>query len=147
MTPRSKIAKDLFNKGYNCAQAVFAAFSDITELSFEDSIKIASSFGGGMGGLREVCGALTGAFMAAGLIYGYDSTDGAKAKESHYALIREIAKLFEDENQSIICDDLLKLQDQSKQEGSLQSTKVRTCEELVIHATDILDKMIANGTK
>ena len=65
-------AKDLFTEGYNCAQAVFGAFSDVTGIDFETSLKLSSGFGGGMGRLREVCGACTGAFMVAGILFGYD---------------------------------------------------------------------------
>ena len=72
----SQKAKELFLQGYNCAQAVFIAFSDLTGYDVDDAARISSSFGGGMGRLREVCGAVSGAFMVAGCLYGYaDETD------------------------------------------------------------------------
>ena len=107
MTKREEKAKNLFLQGYNCAQAVFGAFADECGLSEETAIKIASSFGGGMGGMREVCGAVSGMLMAAGLLYGYDQADDKKAKSAHYARVRELAEQFRTENGTIICKELL----------------------------------------
>ena len=67
MSAHSDLARKLFKKGYNCSQSVFAAFCDETGLDTETALKIASSFGGGMGRLREVCGAVTGMFMVVGM--------------------------------------------------------------------------------
>ena len=68
----STYAAQLFVGGYNCAQAVAVAFSDVTGLDEKFSAKIASSFGGGMGRMREVCGAVSGMLLVAGHLYGYD---------------------------------------------------------------------------
>lgn len=87
-----------FKQGYNCAQSVLAAFMDKTGLDFQTSLKIASSFGGGMGRLREACGAVTGMFMAAGLIYGYDDPVNKTLKTEHYRLIQNLAAKFRDAN-------------------------------------------------
>ena len=80
------LAGDLFLEGYNCAQAVFLAFTDVTGFDKETALKLSSSFGGGMGCLREVCGAVSGAFMVAGVLWGYSELDDHKKKE-HYALV------------------------------------------------------------
>ena len=72
---RAEKAAKLFLEGYNCAQAVFVAYSDLTGLTPEYAARLASSFGGGMGRLREVCGAVSGMFMVAGVLYGYDHCD------------------------------------------------------------------------
>lgn len=71
MTLHEEKALELFREGYNCAQAVFAAFCDVMDIDVETALKISSSFGGGMGRMREVCGAVTGMFMVAGMLYGY----------------------------------------------------------------------------
>ena len=68
---KSEKARELFKSGYNCAQSVFCAFCDETGMSFEEALKLSSSFGGGMGRLREVCGAVSAMFMIAGIKYGY----------------------------------------------------------------------------
>lgn len=99
-------AKTLFLNGYNCAQASFAAFADILGLEEKQALRIASSFGGGMGRMREVCGALSGVFLAAGYLYGYDEPDDQKKME-HYARVQELAGQFREQFGSIICRELL----------------------------------------
>ena len=85
MTHKEK-ARENFLKGYNCAQAVFVAFSDVTGLSEEQAFLISSSFGGGMGHTGEACGAVTGMYMAAGMIFGYNDPTNTEAKNNHYKL-------------------------------------------------------------
>ena len=105
----SKKAMELFKQGYNCSQAVFGAFCDELGIDFETAIKISSSFGGGMGRLREVCGAVTGMFMVAEMKYGYSDPLDSKSKTKHYELIQSLAKQFEERNNSIVCRELLGL--------------------------------------
>ena len=100
-------AEQLFREGYNCAQAVLLAFGDVTGLETETAARLASSFGGGLGRLREVCGAVSGASMVLGLCRGYSDPGDAQAKRDHYHLIRELARQFRAENGSIICRELL----------------------------------------
>ncbi len=101
-------AAELFLQGYNCAQAVAVAFCDVTGLSEDFSAKMASSFGGGMGRLREVCGAVSGMLMVAGLLYGYDNSDADDKKKALYKQVQELAEQFRAENGSIICREILK---------------------------------------
>ena len=68
-------AAELFVSGCNCSQAVFGAFAEDCGIDYETALKLSSSFGGGMGRLRETCGAVTGMFMVAGLLKGYSDTD------------------------------------------------------------------------
>ena len=68
----SETARALFLQGYNCAQSVAGAFSTELDLPFDVVVRLASSFGGGMGRMREVCGAVSGMFLVAGMLYGYD---------------------------------------------------------------------------
>ena len=100
-------AMDLFLEGYNCAQAVAVAFCDVTGLEKEFAAKMASSFGGGMGRLREVCGAVSGMFMVLGLLYGYDRPGDDKEKMAHYTRVQELAAKFKAENGTIVCRELL----------------------------------------
>lgn len=101
-------AEQLFLEGYNCAQAVFLAFSDLTKLPETTAVKLASSFGGGMGRMREVCGALSGAFMVLGILYGYDSPLAKAEKADHYARIQQVAGWFREKYGTIVCRELLK---------------------------------------
>lgn len=105
-------ARALFEQGYNCAQATFLTFCQEAGMPFEQALRLTSSFGGGMGRLREVCGAVTGMFMAAGLIYGPDDPTDDAAKKAHYARIQQLAADFKARNGTIICRELLGLQEQ-----------------------------------
>ena len=96
-------AKELFKQGYNCSQAVLGAFCEELGMDFETAMKISSSFGGGMGRMREVCGTVSGMFMAAGLMFGPSNNDNPSDKGEHYKRIQELAKQFKDMNGSIIC--------------------------------------------
>lgn len=134
-TRHRKLAKDLFRQEYNCSQAVLLAFSDECGLDFEMAARISSSFGAGMGRLREVCGAVTGMFMAAGLLYGYSDHQDQVGKTAHYHRIQDLAKQFEDKNQSIICRELLGLEAGKDSPVPERRTEAyyrnRPCEDLV----------------
>ena len=149
LIPKSKYAskaKSLFLEGYNCAQAVFLAFEDLYPIDREIALKLSSSFGGGMGRLREVCGAVSGMFMVAGVLYGYDSPVNHDAKKDHYARIQELAKEFEKENGTIICRDLLNLGEGKDSPNPEKRTenyyKKRPCVELVENAAAIMEEYI-----
>ena len=134
-------AMDYFKEGYNCAQSVFLAFSQEYGMDFEMALKMSSSFGAGMGRLREVCGAVSGMFMVAGLVYGYIDPKDHKTKTEHYERIQYLAKAFEDKNGSIICRELLGLgAGKDKPEPELRTAeyyKKRPCVELVGMAAGI----------
>lgn len=100
-------AEELFTKGYNCAQAVFGAFSEECGIPLDQALKLSSSFGGGIGRLREVCGAVSGMVMVAGALYGYDTPEVGEDKGKHYARVRELCADFEQKNSSLICRDIL----------------------------------------
>ncbi|PKM89143.1 MAG: hypothetical protein CVU85_03130 [Firmicutes bacterium HGW-Firmicutes-10] len=141
MTTHEKIAVDLFNQGYNCSQAVFCAFCDVTKLERDEAFKISSSFGGGMGRLGEVCGALTGAFMATGmLLSGVDEKDKA-AKEVHYERVKQLGERFREEKGSLLCRDLLEINKTRPQEIR-DGIKVKDCEHLVATAARMLDELL-----
>ena len=109
MEDKQQCAKCLFKDGYNCSQAVLGAFAKELGMDTQTAMKLASSFGGGMGRMREVCGAVSGMFMVAGLLKGYDDPKDQQAKKEHYALIQHLAQEFRKENGSIICRELLEL--------------------------------------
>ena len=145
MTRREK-AMELFESGYNCAQAVVLAFSDLTELDEKTLARLASSFGGGMGRLREVCGAVSGMAMIAGLLYGYDGAEGGAEKAEHYARIQRLAGRFSEKNGSVVCRELLgltkKADDPVPEKRTKEYYKNRPCRELVGDAAEILESFI-----
>jgi C_GCAxxG_C_C family probable redox protein len=148
LSVHSDLARELFRKGYNCSQSIFAAFCDETGLGIDTALKIASSFGGGMGRLREVCGAVSGMFMVVGMKYGYTDPSDKKAKTEHYRVIQDLAKQFEKENGSIICRELLGLSKKADNPVPEDRTdsyyRKRPCAELVEQAARILDEYILN---
>jgi len=144
-------AMKLFKEGYNCSQSVFLAFEDCYDIGHETALRLSSSFGGGMGRLREVCGAVTGMFMVAGLLYGYDDPKDMEAKTEHYARIQELARRFETENGSIVCRNLLGLGDGKDSHVPEKRTeeyyKKRPCGQLVGIAAMIMENYIREQMK
>lgn len=99
-------ALNIFKQGYNCAQSVFAAFSDITGIPYPLSLKLAQGLGGGVARMREVCGTVTGAALVIGCLYGTDEADQQK-KQLIYERVREIAEKYKSHTGSIICREVL----------------------------------------
>jgi len=106
-TEKSQLAKRYFEEGYNCAQSVLLAFCDETGLTLDQAARLASTFGGGMGRMREVCGAVSAMFMVQGLLEGYSDPKAKEEKAAVYARVRDVADRFREKNHSIICRDLL----------------------------------------
>ena len=141
-------AMNLFKEGYNCSQSVFLAFKDLYGIDRSTALKLSSSFGGGMGRLREVCGSVSGMFLTAGILYGYDSPKDRSSKTEHYKRIQELARSFEELNGSIVCRELLGL-DQKKEsyvpeERTKDYYKKRPCEQIVGCAAYIMEEYIRN---
>lgn len=107
MSEKGARAKALFEEGYNCAQAVFGAFCEDYGIDFETGMKMVSSMGGGMGRLREVCGAVSSMFLVDGLAEGYSDPKATTEKAEHYARIQELAEAFRKQNGTLICRELL----------------------------------------
>lgn len=138
-------AAELFTEGYNCAQAVLGAYAEELGLPTDTAMKLSSSFGGGIGRMREVCGACSGMFMAAGLLYGYDTPETGAPKMALYENIRELADRFKEENGSIICRELLGGSPEvggTPEARTEQYYKKRPCVEYVRSAAAILEKFI-----
>ena len=147
---RANLARANFLAGYGCAQSVLIAFSDLTGLDENTSARLGSSFGGGMGRLREVCGGMTGAFAVLGLLCGYESPTDKEGKSRHYADIRELARRFSERNRgnSIICRKLLTGAGLSGASGGEAEDrtdayyKKRPCPDLVALAAEVLAEML-----
>ena len=143
---RSARAKELFLSGYNCAQSVFLAFRDLTTLDEQTAAIVASSFGGGMGRLREVCGAVSGMSLVAGFLYPNFDPTNALSKKENYAAVQELAERFRQENGFIVCRDLLGLAQQKDDPTPSPRTesyyKRRPCAEYVASAARIVAEKI-----
>lgn len=139
---RAQRGHDNFLAGLNCTQSVVAAFADIYPETDRDTLlRIAASFGGGMGRLRLTCGAVTALAMLAGLENGSTEAD-PDARAQNYTLVRELAEAFRQENDSIICADLLALRSGQKEpprpaERTTEYYRARPCPQLVACACRI----------
>ena len=141
----AELAGELFMKGYNCAQAVVVAFCDLTGFERDYAARLSSSFGGGMGRMREVCGAVSGMLMLAGILYGYDTPGDDVRKKEYYALVQELAGKFRAQTGSIVCREILKNppSDPNPTPRTAEFYKTRPCVRMVMLAAQILDDYIA----
>lgn len=110
MEDRIELAVSLFKEGYNCSQAVVAAYADMYGLTREQALKMAASFGGGIGRMRKTCGAACGLFMLAGLETGCTDGKDREGKEANYKVVQALAEEFKKRNGSITCAELLGLE-------------------------------------
>lgn len=143
---RAMRAKELFLEGYNCAQSVFLAYSDLTPFDEKVAATVAAPFGGGMGRLREVCGAVSGMTMVAGFLYpNFDPAD-SQSKKENYAVVQELAEKFRKENGAIVCRELLGLAQKKDEPTPSPRTeeyyKRRPCAEYVAIAARIVGEKI-----
>lgn len=143
---RALRAKALFNEGYNCAQSVALAYADIANLDERTVATITASFGGGMGRLREVCGAVSGMAFLASFIAPCPTADDAAAKKQNYALVQEFAEAFRKRNGAIVCRTLLGI-DRPKDEPTPSARtaeyyKKRPCAEYVYDAALIVGEYL-----
>lgn len=162
MKPEREKAKELFLEGYNCSQDVFAAYAERYHLDKELALKLSASFGGGMGRMREVCGAVSAMFMVAGMETGQVRPKDPEAKKANYDMVQKLAKRYKEEYGSIICKELLGLvpmpgkekkdsgsaleaaefTDTTPAERTEEYYKKRPCLEQIQRACDILDEIL-----
>lgn len=150
---RKEIAIEQFKEGYGCAQAVFVTFADVCGIDRDTALRLASSLGGGMGRMREVCGTVSAMALVAGLMTGSVKPKDIEGKKHTYDMVQKLAGEFREKNGSIICKELLGLvkpnestlgaaafQDTTPEPRTEQYYKKRPCVELVGCAAEILEK-------
>ena len=115
MEKRIARSVELFKSGYNCSQSVVAAFASLYGFTEEQALRMAASFGGGIGRMRQTCGAACGLFLLAGLETGATDPTDREGKSRNYAVVQQLAERFRQENGSLICAELLGLK---KPEGT-----------------------------
>lgn len=106
---RIQRAVELFKSGYNCSQSVVAAFADLYGFTEEQALRMSASFGGGIGRMRQTCGAACGMFLLAGLDTGAVDAEDRAGKSHNYEVVQQLAERFKAENGSLICAELLGL--------------------------------------
>lgn len=135
MTEYGKRAGELFEMGYNCAQSVSGAFAEKCGLPLDVITKLASSFGGGIAGRREMCGAVSGMLLVIGCIRGHAIPESAEQKQKHYAFSRTAMEKFEEKIGTIICRERLEM-------NKMGECGVHTCREICEIAADIVAEII-----
>ncbi|MBQ9144246.1 MAG: C_GCAxxG_C_C family protein [Paludibacteraceae bacterium] len=132
----------LFKHGFNCSQSVFAACADLYGINDEAlALRLSASFGGGIGRMRQTCGAACGMFLLAGLHNGSAIPHDADGKKQNYALVQDLAAQFKAENGSLICAELLgiahKPQDPQPEARTDAYYQKRPCADMVASAVRI----------
>lgn len=144
-TKREK-AEALFREGYNCSQSVVLAFEEELGGDRASLARMASSFGGGIGRLREVCGAVSGLALVYGCLRGYSEPDDKTGKKEQYETIQSLAKTMEARHGSIICRELLQVRQQHSAPTPAPRTPdyyaTRPCESMVGDAAEILEELL-----
>lgn len=139
-------AVSCFSEGFMCSQAVLTAYAEQFGVDRETALKVSAAFGGGMGRMGEICGAVTGAFMVIGLKYGRTTVQDAKSHEKTNRLVKEFVDGFKSRNGSIVCRELLGC-DLSTPEGlkAFVDKKLRDtlCTKFVCDAAEIVRKVLA----
>lgn len=143
---RKQRAVEYFKEGYNCSQSVVMAYADLYDLDMEMAKKISASFGGGMGRMREVCGAVSGMFIILGLHSPASDPANKLEKTENYAAVQRTAQVFKDRFGSYICADLLQVkrrqQTTNPSDRNSEYYAKRPCARLVAEAAEILGKEI-----
>ena len=141
---RAEHAAELFNNGYNCAQAVAMAFADLIGMEEKQVALMVSGFGGGMGRMREVCGAVSGMFFITSTLYGYDEPN-QEQQMATYALIQQLGGQFKEKAGSIICREILNNppSDPAPTPRTAEYYAKRPCARMVYWAAEILEGYIA----
>ena len=151
MTERAKQAGKYFVDGYNCAQAVAISFEKELGMEREAIARLMSSFGGGMGRMREVCGAVSGALLVLGWLKGYTGAEGDEIKMQHYARVQEFARRFKEIHGSIICREILKGVPVKNENSPMPEPrteeyyKKRPCAIIVEDAVTVLEQILEEG--
>lgn len=149
---RVERANELFKSGYNCSQSVVAAFADMYGFTEEQALRMSASFGGGIGRMRETCGAACGMFLLAGLEKGAIEAKDKEGKAANYALVQELAAEFKKRNGSLICAELLGLKKRDQitfvpEERTEQYYAKRPCSKMVEEAAKIWEEYLLNKKK
>ncbi len=134
-----------FNNGFNCCQSVLLAYCQEFGLDSQVASRLSTGFGGGMGRMAGVCGAVTGAFMVLGLKYGKMRAEDSEPKQDTYELVRKFAEKFKARNDSIVCKDILGYDISTPEDLKTVREEAlfsKLCPKFVQDAAEILEEML-----
>ena len=140
---RSEKGEQLFRSGYNCAQSVLGAFCDDLGLDFDTAMKISEGFGGGFARMRLTCGAVSAIAMVVGMMFSRGAGEGNTRAEV-YNKTKELADRFKEMNGSVICGELLGIENKSKydpvpEKRTEEYYKKRPCVEYVKYSIKLIE--------
>lgn len=149
---RIEKAVDYFKQGYNCSQSVVAAFADLYGIDHNLAVRMAASFGGGIGRMRQTCGAACGMFLLAGLETGCTDPSDREGKGANYAVVQQLAEKFKAENGTTICAELLGLKPKAPtptepEARTAEYYKKRPCAKMVETAARIFAEFLTERQK
>lgn len=133
MSERVEKALDYTQQGYNCTQAVACAYCDLFGVDQETVYRLAEGFGFGLGGMKEVCGAVSGMAMLTGMKCSNGKLDGPRSKKVTYEITKQLAEEFLKKNGSVRCEDLL---------GGAGRPKLRSCDGCIEDAAQIVENIL-----
>ena len=149
MESRIGKAEELFREGYNCSQAVFLAYADLVGIDFDTAKKLSCGFGGGMGRMRDTCGAVSAMVLLTGFFEGMEDGADAEGKKRNYALVQKLVNRFKEMYGSYNCQELLGILAKEKSSTPEARTeeyyKVRPCIRHILAAARILEEELFNG--
>ena len=128
--------------GFNCAQSIFATYSEAFGLDRETALKLSCGLGAGMGKTGQVCGAVSGAILALGLKYGRYRLEDTESKDRTYALVQEFEKLFCERNKTVNCNELLQIDLRTADREVVREITQKQCSRYVRDAAEILETLI-----
>lgn len=146
MKSRVEQATATFEEGYTCAQSVFSTYADLFGMDRETALKLSSPMGGGIGRMREVCGAVSAMALLAGLKEGNTDPANEEGKEKIYLLTRQMAEKFREQFGTIVCRELLGIE--GMEESAKPSVRTqqyyqeRPCLQLIAAAAKIIEEML-----
>ena len=148
---RVQKAVELFMQGYNCSQSVFLAFADLYGMDEDMAKRVSAGFGGGVGRMRMMCGAVSGMVMLAGLDAGQTEGNDRKGKADCYTVVQGLVNKFKDENGSVICAELLGMKgckvvknSHIPDERNAEYYRVRPCSQKVENAARLFAEYLAS---
>lgn len=151
---RVQRAVDNFMAGYGCCQSVVAAFADIYGMDEAMAKRVAAGFGGGVGRMRMMCGAVSGIVMLVGLDCGQTDGDDREGKSACYKVVQELLAKSKEDNGSLICAEILGLKGHEKAVSSYQASprtaeyyKTRPCAAKVESAARIFADYLRDKAK
>jgi len=145
---RAELVDDLHGQKYSCSQSVLGAFAEDLGLDRDAAFGLGAGFSGGLGGRGEVCGALTGAIMAAGMKHGWRRGDDAAARATTEWVVNRLVERFEDQHGSTICKDLLghPVSSTAERTAARNSGLITVdCGTFIRSAAEMLDEVLAEA--